>query len=646
MPEHKASEDDLLAAIRNGNIPVLLMALVQLTGDRRWLEAPYTPSRTVGMDDNDSGGLSPELQEEVREAAADAIMAWRRDGKMALENPDDELLVRMLSVCMGESIPSDLGTRISHTVKTSLHPERSAPPPIATPPGYKVAIIGAGFSGLCMAARLSEARVPFIVFEKGGDVGGVWSSNRYPGAGVDTASYLYSLSFVPYGWRHYFAGRDEVSEYLHYIADRFRLTPHIRLRSEVVRATFDETSQLWTVDVRSADGEMSQVQANVVISGVGIFNPPVTPALPGLSTFKGPSFHTAEWPEQGVELKGKRVAVLGNGASAMQTVPAIAGEVSSLVVFQRSPQWVAPFPKFKTKIPDQVALLLREVPVYRAWFRERLAWIFGDRNYPSLRKDAAWPHPERSLNAQNDSHRRFFERYLREKLGDRPDLIAKCLPPFPPFAKRMLLDNGWFDALRRDNVELETDAVAQVTPDGVVTASGAKYDFDMLIFATGFGVAHFISTFEVVGKGGQTLREAWNGDDARAYLGMAVPGFPNFFMMYGPNVNGGGGSVLGHLEAETHYIVELIRKMTESKVAAVECKPEVYDEYSRAMESTHDNLIYTHPGVNTYYKNSKGRVVVQNAFSNLEYWTMTREPKISDYVVHREPEGAEAMAAS
>ena len=646
MREHKVSEDELLAAVRSASIPVLLMALVQISGDQRWLDAPYTPSRTIGMDDNDSGGLPPDLQLEVREAAADAIAAWYRDGKMALENPDDELLVRMLSVCMGESIPSALGPRISHTVKMSLHPERSAPQTIATPPGYQVVIIGAGFSGLCMAARLSEARVPFIILEKGDDVGGVWWSNRYPGAGVDTASYLYSLSFIPYGWNHYFAGRDEVREYLHYIADRFKLTPHIRLRSEVVRATFDETSQLWTVDVRTADGDRHQVQANVVVSGVGIFNPPITPALPGLSTFKGPAFHTAEWPEQGVELKGKRVGVLGNGASAMQTVPAIAGEVSSLVVFQRSPQWVAPFPKFKTKIPDSVALLLQEVPVYRAWFRERLAWIFGDRNYPSLHKDPNWPHPERSLNAQNESHRRFFERYLRDKLVDRPDLIEKCLPPFPAFAKRMLLDNGWFDALRRDNVELETDAVAQVTPDGVITSSGAKYDLDMLIFATGFGVAQFMSTFEVVGKGGQTLREAWNGDDARAYLGMTVPGFPNFFMMYGPNINGGGGSVLGHLEAEVHYIVELIRKMIGAGAASVECKTDVYDEYSRTVDSIHNNLIYTHPGVNTYYRNSQGRVVVQNAFSNLEYWAMTREPNMSDYVMHREREGAEVVGAS
>jgi 4-hydroxyacetophenone monooxygenase len=646
MGQVKVSEDDLRSAVDAANIPILLMVLVQLTGEQGWLEAPYSPSRTIGMDDNDSGGLSPELQQEVRTAAGDAIVAWYRDGKMALEKPGDDLLVKMLSICMGEDIPDVLGPRISETLKTSLHPEGTAYSPIKTPPGYQVVIIGGGFSGLCMAARLSEAGVPFLVLEKSADVGGVWWGNRYPGAGVDTPSYLYSLSFVPYNWSRYYAGRDEVHGYLHHIVDRFNLSPSIRLQSEVLRAVFDEARQTWVLDVRDEHDQTYQVRANIVVSGVGIFNPPVIPKLPGLSAFRGPAFHTAEWPEENVDLKGKKVGVLGNGASAMQTVPAIAGEVSSLVVFQRSPHWVAPFSKFKANIPDEIALLLREVPVYRAWFRERQAWIFGDRNYRSLHKDPTWQWPERSLNAQNESHRRFFEKYLRKKLGDRQDLIEKLLPPFPPFAKRMLLDNGWFDALLRDNVALETDSVAEVVDDGVITSAGTKYELDVLIFATGFGVTQFISTFDVVGKGGLTLREAWNHDDAGAYLGMTVPGFPNFFMMYGPNINGGGGSVLGHLESQVHYIVNLLRQMTDTRIVSVECRSDVYEDYNDRVAATHEKLIYTHSGVNTYYRNSRGRVVVQNPFSNVEYWRMTRCPQLSDYVIQRQLQGAEKVEAS
>jgi 4-hydroxyacetophenone monooxygenase len=627
----ETDEKELRAAVAQGNVPILLLVLVQLTGDLRWLEPPYLPSRTIGMDDNDSGGLPPELQQEVRAAAADAIISWRKDGKTALERPDDELLTRMLSVCLGEPVPGVSGRRMAAMLQAAIRPEETAYPPVETPPGFKVVVIGAGFSGLCMAARLTQARIPVLVLDKADDIGGVWFSNRYPGAGVDTPSYLYSLSFVPYEWRHYYAGRDEVHAYLRHIVDRFELSPHIQLRREVTRAAFDEESQTWALDVRDENGEIRQVRANVVVSAVGIFNPPVIPDLNGLATFAGPAFHTAEWRD--VDLHGKRVAVVGNGASAMQTVPAIAAAVASLTVFQRSPHWIAPFPKFKAPIPEPTALLLREVPLYRAWFRERIGWIFGDRNYRSLHKDPEWPWPERALNAQNDSHRRFFERYLKTKLTGRPDLIDKCLPAFPPFAKRMLLDNGWFDALRRDNVTLESDAITEVVPGGVVTSTGTRYDLDVLIFATGFGVARFISTLEVVGRDGRTLREAWNDDDARAYLGMTVPGFPNFFMMYGPNVNGGGGSVLGHLEAEVHYILELLRQLMAAGAASADVKADAYESHASKVAARHENLIYTHPGVNTYYRNARGRVVTQNPFTNAEFWQLTRCPRLADYTL-------------
>lgn len=633
MSHQIVSDDELRAAVSKANIPILLMVLVQLTGDHRWLEGPYKPSRTIGMDDNDEAGFSPELQGEVRAAAADAIVKWRHDGKVAIPLPDDELIVEMLSVCMGERIPAELGPRMAETLKASIDPKSTAFAPIPVPKDFKVAIIGAGFSGLTMAARLTEAGVPFVILEKETDLGGVWWSNHYPGAGVDTPSYLYSLSFAPYPWKRYYADRDQVHEYLHHIANQFRLKPHIRLGTEVETATFDEASQTWTLSVRDADGGQDTIRANVVVCGVGIFNPPITPTITGRSTFKGPAFHTAEWPQAGVELKGKRVAVVGNGASAMQTAPAIAPDVASLAIFQRSPHWIAPFSKFQKDIPDDVALLLREVPIYRAWFRERQGWIFGDRNYRSLYKDPAWPTPQRSLNKQNESHRRFYENYIREKLGDREDLVAKCTPPFPPYAKRMLLDNGWYDTLRRGNVTLEADSIAKIVPEGIVTSSGKTYELDVIIFATGFGVTQFISTFEVVGKGGLSLRALWGDDDAKAYLGMTVPAFPNFFMMYGPNVNGGGGSILGHLEAQVRYIVEMVREMAAAGVASVDCAPDVYEQYVERVDETHAKLIYTHDGVKTYYKNSRGRVVAQNPFSNAEYWRLTREPALSDYRV-------------
>ena len=645
MSEAMVSEEELRAAVSTANIPILLMVLVQLTGDMKWLEAPYLPSRTIGMDDNDDAGFSPELQAEVRSAAADAVMKWRKDGEVAIPQPDGPLMVKMLSVCMGEQIPEELGARMAETLATSIDPNSTAFAPIPGAEDFKVAIVGAGFSGLAMAARLTQARVPFVIIEKEADLGGVWWTNRYPGAGVDTPSYLYSLSFIPFPWQRFYALRDQVHEYLHHIADQFDLKRHIRFGTEVVQAKFDEASESWTLALRAADGARETIGANLVVSGVGIFNPPIIPDIPGREAFKGPSFHTAEWPEEEVVLKGKKIAIVGNGASAMQAAPAIAPEAETLVIFQRSPHWIAPFSKFKKDIPHDVKLLLKEVPFFRAWFRERQGWIFGDRNYRSIHKDPNWEHKYRSLNRQNESHRRFYEAYIAEKLGERTDLIEKCLPPFPPYAKRMLLDNGWYDTLRRDNVILENDGIAEIVADGLVTTAGKKYDFDVIIFATGFGVTKFISTFDVVGKDGKTLRDVWGDDDATAYLGMSVPGFPNFFMMYGPNVNGGGGSILGHLEAQVRYIVELIRKMTAANVAAVDCKRDIYEDYIRRVDETHAKLIYTHEGVNTYYKNKRGRVVAQNPFSNAEYWRLTRDPKLSDYELTFERNGERAIAS-
>jgi 4-hydroxyacetophenone monooxygenase len=635
MTTTDVDEQQLREAVAAGNIPILLMLLVQLTGDLRWLEPPYSPSRTIGMDDNDDGGLSPEHQLEVRNAAADAIVQWTRDGQVELEEPDEDLLLRMLSVCMGEPVEGVSGARISAALGTALRPAEDEFTPIDVPEGFRVAIVGAGFSGLCMAVRLSQAGVPFVVFEKSDDIGGVWWSNTYPGAGVDTPSYLYSLSFAPYDWRHYYAGRDEVHEYLAHIADTFDVRQHVRLGTEVLRASYSEVDRLWTLETQDDKGSPEQSTFNMVVSGVGIFNPPTIPDIEGLDSFTGPAFHTAEWPSD-VDLTGQRVGVVGNGASAMQTVPAIAPLVSQLVVFQRSPHWVAPFPKFKQAIAEPTALLLRTIPLYRAWFRERLGWIFGDRNFSSLHKDPAWDRQGRSLNAQNEAHRRFYEKYLQHTLGERPDLYEKCLPAFPPYAKRMLLDNGWYDALKRPNVTLETGAITKVLPTGVVTDTGEEYDLDALVFATGFGVTRFLSTFEIVGAEGRTLEQEWNGDDARAYLGLAVPGFPSFFMMYGPNINGGGGSVLSHLEAQTHYVVELLRQMAAAGADTVDVRREVYEEYGERVDEIHENLIYTHEGVNTYYRNSRGRVVVQNPFSNTQYWQLTRSPNLGDFVTSRD----------
>lgn len=673
--ESKLSPEDearLREAIASANIPTLLMVLVQLTGELRWLEDPYRPTRTRGLEDNDTAGLPEPLQKEIKEAAAEAIIAWRNGEPPAIPAPSQELLVDMMTVCMGETVPYEYAPMIaqelgvghertwvadgagdefvrvddhgrpvtqygSGTSEPGLDPEsrkhRPKLPDMAPPPpGFEALIIGAGVSGLCAAVHFEENGIPYKILEKHDTVGGVWLENRYPGAGVDTPSHLYSFSFAPNDWTRYFAGQKEIQAYLERVADEFGIRQNIRFQREVVSATYDDDIQGWLVKAMKPDGTEETHRANVLISAVGAFNKPKLPNVRGLGTFEGPSVHTARWPED-LDLSGKRVAVIGVGASAMQTVPAIADAVGSMVIFQRSPQWAVPFEKFQKPVPEPIRFLLREVPLYYAWYRLRLAWVYNDKLYPSLQKDPGWPHQDRSLNPINDGHRRFFTRHMVSELGERQDLLPKVLPDYPPFGKRMLLDNGWFRTLTRENVELVVEGVKEVRPTGVVSESGKEYDADVLIWATGFDVVHFLAPMEVTGRSGRTIEEVWSGDDARAYLGTAIPDFPNFFCLYGPNTQfGHGGSLITVMERQMHYVMSVLAEMFARDIGVVEVRKDVHDQYNKKVDEAHENMVWTHPGMDTYYRNSRGRVVVNNPFRMVDYWKMTQHVDLDHYI--------------
>ena len=249
----------------------------------------------------------------------------------------------------------------------------------------------------------------------------------------------------------------------------------------------------------------------------------------------------------------------------------------------------------------------------------------------ALRKDPDWEYPARAVNARNDGHREFFTRYLTDKLAGRPDLVEKSLPDYPPFGKRILLDNGWFDTIRRDNVALLAEAVREVTETGLVSSSGELHEVDVIIWATGFDAARFVSTYDVVGLGGDTLREVWDDDDPRAYLGMSVPGFPNFFMLGGPNSFPGSGSFMYFMEVQMRYLRELMTKMFDRGISALDASPMANEDYNALVDATHERTVWTHPGMDTYYRNSRGRVVFVMPFLNVEYWEMTRSVDLDDY---------------
>ncbi len=625
-------------AIAIANIPSLLMTLVQLTGELHWLDPPYRPNRDRGMGDNDSGGLPEEVQDEIRRAATDAILAWRGGRPIALPELTPELRLRMLSCAVGEPIPDEYDPIIEVELPEAVAKQHER---IEVPEGFSVLIIGAGVSGLCAAVNLKRAGIPFRIVEKSDKLGGTWRDNRYPGAGVDTPNHLYSFSFAPYDWSMYFALRDELCDYLDHVANRFDLLPSIEFETEVETARYSEEAQGWEVTLSRADGSTTVERTNILISAVGIFNPMKRPNIKGLERFSGPCFHTAEWPTD-LELTGKRVGIIGNGASCMQTAPAIQHDVASLTIFQRSNHWVSPHEHFQKPIPEGLRFLLREVPLYRAWYRLRLGWNFGDRIHRALQKDPEWDHADRSLNRQNDAHRAYFTQYIESELGDRTDLLPAVVPTYPPFGKRLLMDNGWYRMLRNEKVELVTDAIAEITPDGVRTEDGKAYEFDVLVQATGFDVLRYLTSFEAIGRSGESLREVWNDIDAKAYLGTVIPDFPNFFSLYGPNLQAGhGGSFMFMVEMQVRWVMDVLKNMLEKGLGSVECRDDVCEAYNERVDALHENMVWTHPGMETYYRNVNGRVVVNSPFRNAQFFAMTRAANLAELATEpRRTEGA------
>ncbi len=639
-PEDPFDEARTREALQEANLPTLLMVLYHLTGEQRWLEEPFHPSLTKGLTDNDSAGLPPEIQDVLRDEALAALKAWHEGRPMAVPAPSQELLVRMTSICMGEPVPDEYARLMSGEMGLDRAGNEDNGRPRTAGRELSVVIIGAGVSGLTAALRLRELGLDPVLLEKNTQVGGTWFENHYPGAGVDTPSYLYSWSFFPHRWSTHFGKRDEVVAYIQDMAEHFDLLRSVRFRTEVSSAEYDEVTRTWTLTFRGPDGAEGRMTADVVITAVGLLSRPKVPHLPGMDEFQGPIFHSACWPDD-LDVTGKRVAVVGTGASSMQIVPAVVDRVAQLTVFQRSPQWAAPAENYFRPVGKAVHYLMDTVPFYHQWYRFRLAWTFNDKVHASLEMDPQWTDPERSLNAENDGHRRFYTRYLTEQLEGREDLVEKALPGYPPFGKRMLMDNGWYAALLQPHVELVAEPVVAVTPTGVRTAFGHEREADVVVLCTGFEAQRLLYPMEIRGRGGIRLRDVWGEDDATAYLGLTTPGFPNLFFMYGPNTNSGhGGSYMFIAEAQTRYIVDLVRKMLEEGIGVVECKPDVHDDYNRRLDQAHTTRVWSHPGMETYYRNAQGRVVTNMPWRIVDYWDMTRKADLEDFLT--EPAGSSA----
>ncbi len=614
-------------ALAEADLRVLLMVLFHLTGDRQWLE--IRPQRDVRLIADESAGLTPEVQDRIRGAALDLLSA--ESVAPAILDPGDALMVDMMCTCLGEEVPPEYATMMREELGLCAR-DIDLPTDLADKTqDHSVLIVGAGVSGLALASKLKRIGVPYTIIEKNDEVGGTWLENRYPGCGVDTPNHAYSFSFGRhYAWSRYFSDRDQIQNYLELCADDFGVRRQIRFRTKVTAARWEDEAARWAVDIDGPDGPET-LHATILVSAIGQFNTPALPKIDGMDRFAGRAFHSACWPDD-IDLTGQRVAIIGTGASSMQMVPTIVDQVGQLTVFQRTPQWARPIPRYHDLISDGGQWLLEKVPYYAQWFRFTMLWRYGDGLLRFLKKDPDWPHPERSLNRINDRHRREMAEHIEAQLAGRPDLIEKCMPTYPPYGKRILLDNGWYGAITKENCELVTDSVARISEKGVVTDDGKERAADIIIYATGFEMGRMAAKLNVTGRNGATLSEVWADDNPTAHLGITVPSFPNLFCMAGPNTGlGHGGSAMFLAECQSRYIVSALVTMMQSESPAINVKRSVHDSYVQRVDREHAELIWTHPGMSTYYRNRAGRVFSVMPWRLVDYWQMTHDLNPDDF---------------
>jgi 4-hydroxyacetophenone monooxygenase len=636
--ERPPAPSELLTALQDADPACLLMVLVQLTGDRRWLDPRYTG----GFDGPRAfAAAAPpppdDVWAEIVVAAEEALQKFFQEGAVTLPVPDDDLMAEMLTACVREPVSTEYTTMALEEMGLSERSVRWRRRPDPERLGsFHVAIIGAGVSGLCAAIGLKRLGVPFTVIEKNPTVGGTWYENSYPGCRVDVANHFYSYSFEPNpDWSDFYSRQPELRAYFERCADQYDLRRHIRFSCEVESARFRSGDGIWRLSLRTPSGASETLEANVVISAVGQLNRPKMPSLPGLDAFEGPVFHSAGWRHD-VDLTGKHVAVIGTGASAMQFAPTIAPTVGRLTIFQRSPIWALPNPDYLRSVSDVQRWLFRNIPFYAGWYRFSLLWRLGDGLWPRLKVDPDWPDQRRSINRNNDKVRRWLTSYIVESLQHREDLIAKALPDYPPYSKRILADNNWFETLLRPNVELVTEPIVKVHDRSLETADGVNRAADVIICGTGFEATRLLWPMLMEGRGG-SLHEAWKGDDPRAYLGIGVPEFPNLFLLYGPNTNlGHGGSIIFHSECQTRYVLLCIREMLEEGRHTMEISEAAYARYNEALDAAMADMIWSRVEVDSWYRNSKGRVVTNSPWRLVDYWSLTRSPRFDDWIFDRD----------
>lgn len=627
----RATDSEIIDAINYADPMILRGLLYQLTGDDSVINVDVKIHYLSGR--REFYYISnPEQAAMIRAKAVDFLRAHRDNGATEISWGPQERLRTTLSLIAGKEVqPFELNQWFETTgldpYARGLHWRDDKRPEAAK--NFSVIVIGSGMSGLNAAVHLKKAGIPYTVLERDHDVGGTWRDNRYPGARLDTPSRIYTHIYgAGFPYPYLFSPQVENKKYFDWVADTFDLRRGIQFGTEVLAAHWQDESSEWLVTIRQGGVEKT-LRANALISGVGFLSQPNIPKIPGIETFKGHMFHTAQWPE-GMDHAGKRVAVIGTGATGSQMVPELARTTGQLTIYQQIPNWLFEVPGYLKPLPQQSGWNDRNFPYYANFARFHTS--FMQRAELARLSYSADPtfKDEHALSEVNKEMRDQRIAMLTEKLAGRPDLLEKMIPVAPPMSARPIIvdsEYNFLDVILRDDCELVSEGIARITPNGIETTDGVHREFDIIVLATGFKANDYLWPMDIRGRDGLTLNELWAKDGARAYLGSMVPNFPNLFMLYGPNTNLPLGlQITDLIEMTGMFALRNIANLIETGNASVEVSEDGYQRFNDLLDQEEKLMIYADPRVNNYYKNGFGRSAVNCPLEAGLLWNWTRDP--------------------
>jgi 4-hydroxyacetophenone monooxygenase len=607
------SADDLAfarRALEHADPNVLRLALHQLTGDPALAEMRVERVPVWGGA-LFTYALAPEHHAAVREMALKHLVDHSRGPEPA--GQPSKATVRKTMEIFGHGHLSDPEFRLGYEEAAiddfPRGVEWNAKPSKEVLSRKHVVVVGAGICGIAAGVQLEQLGIPYTVIERQSGIGGTWHLNDYPEARVDTISQIYQFKFEKkYPWRELFASRNETKKYLEHCAKKFGVADKIVFDTQLLEAIWDESRGKWKLTIRTEGADDRTIEADFVLSASGLFSTPKLPDIPGVESFEGEIFHSSQWKHD-LDLSRRRVAQIGTGASGVQFASYLARKAQSLTIFQRTPNWVLPMEGYREQVPLELQWLFDNFPFYWNWFS--YAMYFLNAQLQGLHEfDPEWQQNGGVINQRNDELRRDSELYIRNRLAARPDLIDKVIPKYPPLARRPTVDNGWYETLLRDNVMLVTDPISQITSNTIMTTEGKSYEVDTIVSAAGFQTMRYLWPVKYVGRGGATPDDLWSKDGPRAYLGVVMPKFPNFFMYYGPASQQRAGSFYTAAEAWTRYALKAILHVIENDKTSIECRQESFDEYNAELDAANKSILWETHGKGFYYVSPEGRSIV------------------------------------